>query len=43
MTATGLECSCPTVQGGPRRDELESTGHYEPCVNGPMLGWHAIA
>ena len=41
MTATGLECSCPTVQGGPRRDELESTGHY--CVNGPMLGWHAIA
>ena len=29
MIATGLECSYPTVQGGKRRDELESTGHYE--------------
>ena len=29
MIATGLECSYPTVQGGQRRDELESTGHYE--------------
>lgn len=27
--ATGLECSYPTVQGGKRRDELESTLHYE--------------
>ena len=29
MMATGLECSYPTVQGGKRRDELESTGHYK--------------
>lgn len=29
MIATGLECSYPTVEGGKRRDELESTGHYE--------------
>ncbi len=29
MITTGLECSYPTVQGGKRRDELESTGHYE--------------
>ena len=28
MIATGLECSYPTVEGGKRRDELESTGHY---------------
>ena len=28
MIATGIECSYPTVQGGRRRDELESTGHY---------------
>lgn len=27
--ATGIECSYPTVQGGKRRDELESTKHYE--------------
>ena len=29
MIATGFECSYPTVAGGQRRDELESTGHYE--------------
>lgn len=29
MIATGLECSYPTVEGGKRRDELESTGHYK--------------
>lgn len=29
MIATGLECSYPTVEGGKRRDELESTGHYQ--------------
>lgn len=29
MFTTGLECSYPTVEGGKRRDELESTGHYE--------------
>jgi len=27
--ATGIECSYPTVEGGKRRDELASTGHYE--------------
>lgn len=29
MLATGFECSYPTVQHGKRRDELESTRHYE--------------
>ena len=29
LMATGIECSYPTVQGGQRRDELESTRHYE--------------
>ena len=29
LMATGIECSYPTVQGGKRRDELESTRHYE--------------
>lgn len=29
LMATGFECSYPTVQGGRRRDELESTRHYE--------------
>lgn len=28
MMATGIECSYPTVQGGRRRDELDSTDHY---------------
>jgi beta-glucosidase/6-phospho-beta-glucosidase/beta-galactosidase len=28
LMTTGIECSCPTVQGGRRRDELEETGHY---------------
>ena len=28
LITTGLECSYPTVQGGRRRDELASTGHY---------------
>jgi beta-glucosidase/6-phospho-beta-glucosidase/beta-galactosidase len=29
MFAVGIECSCPTIEGGVRVDELESTGHYE--------------
>lgn len=29
LLATGFECSYPTVQGGKRRDELQSTRHYE--------------
>jgi beta-glucosidase len=29
MFAVGIECSCPTIEGGLRVDELESTGHYE--------------
>jgi beta-glucosidase/6-phospho-beta-glucosidase/beta-galactosidase len=29
LMSTGIECSYPTVQGGRRRDELRSTGHYE--------------
>lgn len=29
MFAVGIECSCPTVEGNVRVDELESTGHYE--------------
>jgi beta-glucosidase/6-phospho-beta-glucosidase/beta-galactosidase len=28
LMTTGIECSCPTVEGGRRRDELEETGHY---------------
>ena len=29
MFAVGIECSCPTIEGGVRVDELEATGHYE--------------
>jgi len=29
MFAVGIECSCPTIEGGVRVDELQSTGHYE--------------
>lgn len=29
MFATGIECSCPTIEGGRwRLDELDATGHY---------------
>jgi len=29
MFAVGIECSCPTIAGGERMDELRDTGHYE--------------
>ena len=29
MFAVGIECSCPTVAGNVRVDELQATGHYE--------------
>jgi len=29
MFATGIECSCPVVNGNHRIDELEACGHYE--------------
>ncbi len=30
MFATGIECSCPTINNGRiRRDQLEECGHYE--------------
>src|SRR5215218_3388214 len=30
MFATGIECSCPTIDHGRvRRDQLAETGHYE--------------
>ena len=29
MFAVGIECSCPTIRGGVRVDELEATGHYD--------------
>jgi beta-glucosidase len=29
MFAVGIECSCPTIEGGVRVDELRDTGHYE--------------
>ena len=29
MFAVGIECSCPTVEGNIRVDQLHSTGHYE--------------
>jgi beta-glucosidase len=29
MFAVGIECSCPTIEGGQRVDELRDTGHYE--------------
>lgn len=29
LMTTGIECSYPTVEGGRRRDELETTGHYQ--------------
>ena len=29
MFAVGIECSCPTIEGNRRVDQLASTGHYE--------------
>jgi hypothetical protein len=29
MFAVGIECSCPTIVGGVRVDQLRDTGHYE--------------
>ncbi len=29
MFAVGIECSCPTIEGGVRVDQLRETGHYE--------------
>ena len=29
MFATGIECSCPVIEGGRRVDQLELTGHYD--------------
>src|SRR5437879_3244736 len=29
MFAVGIECSCPTIEGNVRVDELRDTGHYE--------------
>ncbi len=29
MFAVGIECSCPTVAGNVRVDELQATGHYD--------------
>jgi beta-glucosidase len=29
MFAVGIECSCPTIEGGARVDQLRDTGHYE--------------
>src|SRR6266480_792850 len=29
MFGVGIECSCPTIEGGVRVDELRDTGHYE--------------
>src|SRR3954453_10488530 len=29
MFAVGIECSCPTIEGGVRVDQLRDTGHYE--------------
>lgn len=29
MFAVGIECSCPTIEGGHRVDQLLETGHYE--------------
>jgi beta-glucosidase/6-phospho-beta-glucosidase/beta-galactosidase len=29
MFGVGIECSCPTIDGGQRVDELRDTGHYE--------------
>ena len=29
MFAVGIECSCPTIEGNSRVDQLRDTGHYE--------------
>jgi beta-glucosidase len=29
MFAVGIECSCPTIEGNQRVDQLRDTGHYE--------------
>lgn len=29
MFGVGIECSCPTISGGARVDQLRDTGHYE--------------
>jgi len=29
MFAVGIECSCPTISGNQRVDQLRDTGHYE--------------
>lgn len=29
MFAVGIECSCPTIEGNVRVDQLRDTGHYE--------------
>src|SRR3954464_1261290 len=29
MFAVGIECSCPTIEGNQRVDELRDTGHYK--------------
>src|SRR5688500_16950909 len=29
MFAVGIECSCPTIEGNVRVDQLQATGHYE--------------
>src|ERR1051325_4677994 len=29
MFAVGIECSCPTIAGNQRVDQLRDTGHYE--------------
>jgi beta-glucosidase/6-phospho-beta-glucosidase/beta-galactosidase len=29
MFAVGIECSCPTIDGGVRVDQLRDTGHYQ--------------
>jgi hypothetical protein len=28
MFAVGIECSCPTIEGNVRVDQLRDTGHY---------------
>src|SRR5262245_35621047 len=29
MFAVGIECSCPTISGNQRVDQMRDTGHYE--------------
>jgi len=37
MFGAGIECSCPTIEGNQRVDELHDTGHYEMWRTGLRL------